>query len=194
MPSKQKKQVIIIVALVAVVVLSLVLVLTLFNNEPTENDGLHPSSATSINKPSENGSSIVINIQKVESTLDSVLVVLDEGTTNEPTFLSIIDNKNDYEILAVEETESGIIAIIKVVSPDLYNIAKKLDSDGAVRTEEELFVAISNEVANADLIETQIEMEFILTEDGLSPVITSTFLDALYGGVFRLYDDILNSK
>lgn len=180
-----KKKLITISAIAAIVVLTVVLVITFSgkSNDPTDNSSLTGST-----------SSIELAVQKIESSLDTALGVLEQGTADDPAFLTVVDEKNGYEVLSYEETETGKIAVVKVYAPDLYNIAKKLDSDGVTRTQEELLKAISDEVANAELIESQIELEFTVTADGCFPVITSEFLGALYGGVFRLYDDMLSGN
>ena len=178
-----KKKLIIITSVVAIVILTVVLVITFSgkSNDPTDN-----SSSTG------STSSIELDVQKIESSLDTALGVLEQGTADEPAFLTAVDAKNGYEVLSFNQTGSDATAVVKVYSPDLYSIAKKLDAEGVTRTKEELLEAISNEIANATLVESQIELEFTVTADGCVPVITSEFLDALYGGVFRLYDDMLN--
>ena len=185
MMDMNKKKLIIITAVAAIVILAVVLVIAFSgkSKNPTENP-----------LPTESTPSLELDIQQIEASLDATLDVLEQGTADDPAFLTVVDEKNGYEVLSCEETETGKIAVVKVFSPDLYSIAKKLDSDGITRTEEELLAAIANEVANAQIVESEIELEFTVTAEGCVPVLTSEFLDAVYGGVFRLYDDMLNSN
>ena len=181
----QKKWLIIMIT-AAILLATLVVVLLLFIL-PSEENALPTETIPAETLPP-------LSTEKIKSSLDTALSVLEEGSENDPAFLRSVDEKNGYEVLSFEQTESETTAIVKVFSPDLYSIAKKLDSDGITRTEEELSQAILSEIATAPLIESQIEIELTLTEDGYIPVLTSEFLDALYGGVFRLYDDMLTSS
>ena len=108
--------------------------------------------------------------------------------------MEAIDERSGYSAVSFEATDSGAVATVKVYAPDLYNAVKKLDSDGVKRTEEELVAALEDAIKNAEIIEKEIKLEFTKTEDGYIPVLTSEFLDALYGGVFRLYDELLEAK
>ena len=180
-----KKKLIIIASIVTIVVLSVVLAIVFSSKSKNHADNTLPA---------ETASPVELDIQKVESSLHSALGVMEQGTEDDPAFLTAVESRNGYEVLSFEQNGTSATAVIKVFSPDLYSIAKKLDSDGITRTEEELFVAIANEVANAQIVESEIELEFTVTAGGCIPVLTSEFLDALYGGVFRLYDDMLNSN
>lgn len=132
-----------------------------------------------------------------KEALDNILSVLEEepedATEEIPDFLVETEERNGYEILSFEETETGAIATLRVYAPDLYGIAKELDQT-TYTDEAELLAAINAAVKDAELVEKQITLEFEKTDDGYVPIITSEFLDALYGGVFRLYDDLINAE
>ncbi|MBE6942847.1 MAG: hypothetical protein E7453_01120 [Ruminococcaceae bacterium] len=132
--------------------------------------------------------------QQMVTALDGMLSPLTEETSEEPIFMEAIDERSGYSAVSFEATDSGAVATVKVYAPDLYNAVKKLDSDGVKRTEEELVAALEDAIKNAEIIEKEIKLEFTKTEDGYIPVLTSEFLDALYGGVFRLYDELLEAK
>ncbi len=181
-----KKELITISAIAAAVVILTVVLAIVFsgkNKNPTDNT-----------LPTESTSPIELDIKTIDTSLHIALDILEQDTANDPTFLTAVDSKNGYEVLSFKQTGTDATAVVKVYSPDLYSIAKKLDSDGITRTEEELLEAIANEVANAQIVESEIELEFTVTADGCVPVLTSEFLDALYGEVFRLYDDMLSSN
>ena len=133
-------------------------------------------------------------INSMESGLHAMLDTMEGSSAEQPAFLAEVDQLNGYEVLSCKKSETAYIATVRVYAPDLYSIAKKLDSDGITRTEEEMLEAISSEVKSATIIEKTLEVEFTETDSGYFPVLTAEFLDALYGGVFRLYDDILSGK
>lgn len=181
----KKKHIIRVTAIAAIVVLAVALVIVFSNKNKNPADNTSPTETTP---------PIELDTQKVSAYLHTALDFMEQGTEDDPAFLTAVESKNGYEVLSFEQNGTSAAAVIKVFSPDLYSIARKLDSDGITRTKEELFEAIANEVANTQLVESEIELEFTVTAEGCVPLLTSEFLDALYGGVFRLYDDMLSSN
>lgn len=136
--------------------------------------------------------------KQAESALDAVLAapiseVETEGEET-PAFLSEMEDQNGYEILSFEETDDGAVATLKVYAPDLYSVAKQLDSELSYETEEEMLAAIDLAIKNAPTVERQVELNFEKTDEGYQPILTDEFLDVYYGGVFRLYKEMLTES
>ena len=146
-----------------------------------------------ISKTPEEIAAVTVEAKEELDEILTVLTVPQEGETEqEPDFIAEADKLNGYEIVSLKITNKRAIAVLRVYAPDLYSIAKELDKN-TYDNEEELIAAINEAVKDAEIVEKEITLDFTETEDGYVPVITSEFLDALYGGVFRLYDELLSA-
>ena len=135
------------------------------------------------------------NIQSADIALENVLEapILEvniEGIET-PAFLSSIESRNGYEIISFEKTLDGAIAILRVYAPDVYSVAKTLDSDNTYTNEDTLMTALDNAIKSAPIREKEVNLEYELTEDGYVPVLTAEFLDAYYGGIYQLRNEII---
>ena len=209
-----KKKLFIIIAVCLVVAVALVAVLALRgcgdqNDESSADVSVNTevSDTVSNTEVSEEASEPEVEVSKTpeeieaataeaKEGLDEVLSILTEPqegeTEQDPDFLTETDKLNGYEIISFKITNKRAIAVLRVYAPNLYSIAKELDKN-TYDDEAELMAAINEAVKEAEIVEKEIELEFEKTEDGYIPVITSEFLDALYGGVFSLYDELLSS-
>ena len=127
----------------------------------------------------------------LEQTLEASLYVPAEPDEEEPDFLTEIENRNGYEVLSYETTEDGYRAVLRVYAPDVYGVGKKVDVEYAAADEAELLEVLAREIKSAELTVKQVELLFEKTEEGYRPVLTAEFMDAYYGGVIRLYEDII---
>ena len=133
--------------------------------------------------------------ESAESALGQVLEapVLDVNTEGieTPAFLYAIESRNGYEILSFEKTQNGAVATMRVFAPDVYSVAKDLDSSNTYTNADTLMNELDNALRTAPLVEEQVVVEYILTEEGYAPVLTVEFLDAYYGGIYQLRNEMV---
>lgn len=171
---KRKTACVIVAAVTTLVVAAFVLVgCSLFNkDEPIEEQ--IPDIETQVQK-------------SLKDVFDSVI----SGDTEPNELLAETEYRNGFEVLSYSETETGVLVRFRVYSPDLYTVAKEIDENIVFDTEEELRAAVIDAVSKAEIIEQEIEVEFIKTDEGYEPVLTMEFFDAYYGGILKLLDDAL---
>jgi len=100
-----------------------------------------------------------------------------------------MEEKNGYELISLEEKDHFIIGTFRVFAPDLYAVAKTVDKiDPDSKNLEE---TVLDELNLAPIVEKEVSLVFERTEEGLSPILTSDFIDAYYGGAYRLYQEYL---
>ena len=108
-----------------------------------------------------------------------------------PVFLYSIESRNGYEILSFVKTKAGAVATLRVFAPDVYGIAKNLDANSVYSDSNALADALDNALKTAPIVEKQVIIEYILTEEGYEPILTVEFLDAYYGGIYQLRDEAI---
>ena len=128
---------------------------------------------------------------QVQGSLQDVLNAAMSGDAESNELLSETEYRNGFKVLSYSETETGVLVTLLVYSPDLYTVAKEIDENYVFETEEELEAAVIEAVGKAEIIEQEIEVEFIKAGDGYEPVLTMEFFDAYFGGAFKLLDDAL---
>ena len=126
---------------------------------------------------------------ELQGSLQDVLNSAMSGDTEPNELLSETEYRNGFEVLSHSETETGVLVTFRVYSPDLYTVAKELDENYKFETEDELRVAVLNAIAEAEIIEKEVTIEFAETDKGYAPVLTMDFIDAYYGGVIRLFEE-----
>ncbi len=132
--------------------------------------------------------------EQAREALQSVIdeAVLADEEPNE--VLSQTEERNGFEILSFNETETGGVATVRIYAPDLYTLAKELDENNEYATEEEIKNAIVNAIGKAELVEREVTLEFRATEDGYEPILTLEFIDGYYGGALKLLDEALSKN
>lgn len=108
-----------------------------------------------------------------------------------PAFLHSIESRNGYELLSFENTQTGAVATMRVFAPDVYGVAKNLDSSNTYTNANALMDALDNALKTAPIVEKQVIIEYVLTEEGYAPILTAEFLDAYYGGIYQLRDEAI---
>lgn len=104
----------------------------------------------------------------------------EEGT---PEYLLEMDRRTTVEVSEFEEIEDGcVIAQVTVTAPDLYSVIIDLEDEQFSSTDE-MDEALTEGVEEADLIETELEIEFYMEDEVWTPVLTEEFADACYGGL-----------
>ncbi|MBE6639495.1 MAG: hypothetical protein E7616_08640 [Ruminococcaceae bacterium] len=132
--------------------------------------------------------------QKALASLNGIMNSMQEEQEDTPAFIVELEKRNKITVEEFTENEEGAAVTVTVKSPDLYGIAKKIDQNNEDRSKEELLALIDEELKKADIIEKTLVLEYVKTDNGYVPIITSEFLDAYYGGVFRLYDDLISNR
>ena len=121
---------------------------------------------------------------KVALTIPSIF---EEEET--PELIRQVEEENGYELTSLEEKEHYVVCTFRVFAPDLYSVAKEVDDINP--DSEKLEKTVLKELDSAPIVEKEVSLVFEKTEDGLSPILTSDFIDAYYGGAYRLYEEYL---
>ena len=131
---------------------------------------------------------------QVYNALQDVLneAMADDGEAD--ALLTETESKNGYRIVSVNENDTGVVVTFVVYAPDLYTVAKEIDENNTYETEEELRAAVLEAVSRAEIVEQEVTIEFIKTDNGYEPILTEEFFDAYYGGVLKLLDEAFNKK
>ncbi len=108
---------------------------------------------------------------------------------NTPELIHQVEEKNGYELISLKENDHYLVGNFRVFAPDLYSVAKNVDKTNPDSAD--LEETILNELSSAPVVEKEVSLIFERTEDGLSPILTSDFIDAYYGGAYRLYQEYL---
>lgn len=128
-------------------------------------------------------------VKSMEQMLDVPKTVIPNEET--PPMLTLIEERNGYELLSFEENDNKTIATFKVYSPDIYSVAKKIDSAMTNATKDELEAEILKELAKAPIVEKEVSVEFVIVDGEYKLQLTTEFLDAYYGGVYKLREEFL---
>lgn len=127
----------------------------------------------------------------LEQVLEAPNLEVDTEGIETPAFLYSIESRNGYEILSFEKTQAGAVATMRVFAPDVYGVAKNLDSINTYTDANTLMDALDSALKTAPIVEKQVVVEYILTDEGYAPILTVEFLDAYYGGIYQLRDEVI---
>lgn len=131
--------------------------------------------------------------ESLSDTLRAAEETVDGEST--PAFIIRLESMSSYEILNITMAEDNITTTLKVSSPDLYGIVKKLEESRQTVSREEAFELVDSLLSNSTITEKKVPLSFEMIDGRYVPILTSEFLDAYYGGVFRLQQElILNQK
>lgn len=123
--------------------------------------------------------------------LEAPILEVNTDGIETPAFLYSIESRNGYELLSFEKTNGGAVATMRVFAPDVYSVAKDLDSSNTYTNADILMNQLDSALRTAPLVEKQVVVEYILTKEGYVPVLTVEFLDAYYGGIYQLRDEMI---
>ncbi|MBQ1217709.1 MAG: hypothetical protein IIX85_07095 [Clostridia bacterium] len=122
----------------------------------------------------------------VENTVASVQLQGEET----PEYITLMEEKTSVKVLSFEQDGDLANARLLVKAPDLYTAAKTLNESGETDPEV-LDASFSALLQDAEMVETEVDLTFVLNEDGeWEPMITEEFFDAYYGGILRLRDEL----
>ncbi|MBQ2273630.1 MAG: hypothetical protein II337_09250 [Clostridia bacterium] len=122
----------------------------------------------------------------VENTVASVQLQGEET----PEYITLMEEKTSVKVLSFEQDGDLANARLLVKAPDLYTAAKTLNESGETDPEA-LDASFSALLQDAEMVETEVDLTFVLNEDGeWEPMITEEFFDAYYGGILRLRDEL----
>ena len=142
-------------------------------------------------KFSNDKSSVEVAENVLEQVLETPILEVDAEEIDTPAFLYTIESRNGYEILSFEKTQTGAVATMRVFAPDVYGVANNLDSSNTFNDANALMNALDNAIKTAPIVEKQVVIEYILTNQGYAPILTAEFLDAYYGGIYQLRDEAI---
>ena len=114
----------------------------------------------------------------------------DDEAVQDKIFVQI-ESKNGFEVVSFTEEEAGGVATLRVYAPNLYEVARSIDEGNQYSNDEELENAIIEAISNAEIVEKELTVEFKATDDGYEPILTMEFVDAYYGGIFKLLNERL---
>lgn len=103
------------------------------------------------------------------------------------------DNRNGFEVISYRETETGVVATLRVYAPDLCTVVEEIDENYVFETEEELRKVLIEAIEKADIVEQEVTIEFEKTEFGYEPIITIELIDAYYGGILKFYNETITN-
>ncbi len=134
-------------------------------------------------------------LKLAQTAIDDAIASIGSDVENpevKTEYLSVMDEKSEYEILKVEEKEGKTVASVVVKSPDLYSVAKKLeDSYSEYPSSEEMDKLIAAELKNAQIITTELEVVLLENESGYTALLTEDFANAYYGNIIKLKQEYL---
>ena len=128
-------------------------------------------------------------ISSLERTLSAPSADDEEGET--PEIIHKTEEKNGYELLEKKRQGDEIVCTFRVYSPDLYSLAKAADKITSDKDEAEKIVL--SEFDKTPIVEKEVKLSFAEGEGGIEPIMTAEFLDAYYGGIYRLYKEAVQS-
>lgn len=138
-----------------------------------------------------------LSAKSATSVLDEVLgaPILEVNTEGieTPAFLYSIESRNGYEILSFKKSQTGAVTTMRVFAPDVYGVAHNLDSSNTYTDANTLMDALDSALKSAPIVEKQVVIEYILTDEGYAPILTVEFLDAYYGGIYHLRDEAITN-
>ena len=140
-------------------------------------------------KFSNDKSSVEVAESAMEQILEAPILAVDAEGAETPEFLRTIESRNGYEILSFEKTQTGAVATMRVFAPDVYTVAQKLDSSNTYTDANALMDELDYALKIAPIVEKQVMIEYFITDEGYTPVLTAEFLDAYYGGIYQLRDE-----
>lgn len=140
-------------------------------------------------KFSNDKSSVEVAESAMEQILEAPILAVDAEGAETPEFLRTIESRNGYEILSFEKTQTGAVATMRVFAPDVYTVAQKLDSCNTYTDANALMDELDDALKIVPIVEKQVMIEYFLTDEGYTPVLTAEFLDAYYGGIYQLRDE-----
>ena len=110
-----------------------------------------------------------------------------------PPVVSAIESLNGYELISMEDDGELTVATFRVYGPDIYSVAKELDSESETWSEADLSGRFLEKIAEAPIVETEVRLTVEIVGGEYKPLLTSEFLDAYYGGIYRLREEVLSN-
>ena len=124
-----------------------------------------------------------LSLEFLQQIMDDTMAEAQAEAEGTPEYLLKMDARTTVEVTDFEEIQDGYaVAQVIVTAPDLYSVIMELQDEQFSSTGE-MDKALTAGVEEAELIETQLEIEFYLEEESWTPVLTEEFADACYGGL-----------
>lgn len=130
---------------------------------------------------------VKINTKNLEQAMiDGLYAGSDLFESNDAEFLTYIEENNEFKVISFEQSGDIVTAEVEVTSPDLYSAAINLASISVENNLDEVNKLLIEEMKKADSVKSVVEIEFEVSDNGIKAILTDEFLDAYYGGVFKL--------
>lgn len=128
-----------------------------------------------------------VNTKILEQAMtDELYAGADLFESTDAKFVNFIEENNEFKVISFEENGDIVTAEVEVVSPNLYTAAINLSSTSVEDNLDEVNELLIEEMKKADDLNSVVEIEFEISGDSIKTILTDEFLDAYYGGVFKL--------
>ena len=145
---------------------------------------------------SSNKSSSSVDENMLVSSLSQALnnasnIVEDEKI---PEYIAYLEEKSTFEVISADNSnDTTINSKIKITAPDLYSTINKIKSEMDTIDENQFDKTILDELKKASVIVSEEDLQFKFVDGKYQPILTDSFLDAYYGGIFRLREEWIAS-
>lgn len=125
----------------------------------------------------------------LESSVNECIEFVNLPDEQVPNYIEVLEERARVTVKKFVSDGDTATATVTVTAPDLYTTVMELNSREDV-TVDEIDSLLSEMLAKAEMLETELTLEFYRDEDGeWQPFLTEEFLDAYYGGAIRLRDE-----
>ena len=187
---------------------SVVLILIVFclffvscSDEKQRNDTAGSSDttaqATQVADPTEKPSNEVeLTDEVIVKTISQTFTETTMPKEEIPSFLSTLESLQKFTVVSVEATEEDNTTTVnlKVNAPDFKWVLDKIgDAEGM--SKEELDMELASIISDAPLRSEDISVVFYQLDNGeWRPYVTDQLINACYGGVFEIQEDLLKGE
>ena len=128
----------------------------------------------------------------LEASVDECIEFVKLPDEKAPNYIGVLEERVSVTVKEFTSDGDTATATVTVTAPDLYTTVMELNSRKDV-TVDEIDRLLSEMLAKAEMLKTELTLDFYLDGDGeWTPFLTEEFLDAYYGGFLRLRDEAYN--
>lgn len=131
--------------------------------------------------------------KQIVEQLDEIMAAPAQLIENEetPAMITFIEDRNGYELISVNRGWNSFAAKFKVFAPDVYSAVKKIEENEKKLTTDNVEEYVLRELEKAQIVETEVTLVCEKKGGKWTPILTSDFVDAYYGGTYRLQQEYL---
>lgn len=131
-------------------------------------------------------------VSSLLQTLDNASNIVEDEKI--PEYIAYLEEKSAFEVISAENSnDTTINSKIKITAPDLYSTINKIKIEMDTIDENQFDKTILDELKKASVIVSEEDLQFKLVDGKYQPILTDSFLDAYYGGIFRLREEWIAS-